>query len=180
MPPEDESPPPKETEKEKDESAPRHGTSRIRGIVLMVLAILGLTAVMTLIVETVSHRGPGSPGARGNDLTPASPAAAEKSRISTVIVVTVSFNGLLVDGLDVAPLTPLIENGRSEIIPALKSAMDERRGASSIGGPIGLLVQKDMPRNVTRSVMLTLALAGYRDVHLIGAHPDAGEWLRDD
>ena len=43
----------------------------------------------------------------------------------------------------------------------------------SVGGPVGLDVEKGMPTNVIKSVFLTLALAGYRDVHLVNAMADA-------
>ena len=170
---------PEEKPEEKPEAKPEEkpeakkaGKERTRGIVMMVLATAGLALLLTLVSETVFRPKPQPAPARSSEGTPGptsflAPSAELHAITVNTIVVTVSTEKIVVDGLEVARTEQLIKDDKQQLIPGLKTAMDQK----AIGNPptqkVGLIIEKDMNKNVIRSVYLTLRLAGYRDVHLV-------------
>ena len=162
-------------------------TNRTRSVVMMVLATLALTAVLTLIAESV-FRGPKTVASANvaNSSTAATTSSGDVPPLGSVtpraptgpqvpmIFVAVTFDHIEVDGIEVEKIGPLIQSKQTGNLGKLAAVMDLKRGGSSVGGPVGLAVEQGVPRNVIKSVFGTLALAGFRDVHLVGANPDGG------
>jgi hypothetical protein len=157
-------------------------TARTRSIVVAALAMLGLTALLTLLSETIWKR-PMQIGKTEPTSTPISTStkSGPPPRVtlpmpanSAIITVVVAFDAIKVDGLDIVPMPVLLDAGNKVgNIQGLQAVLDEKRGGASVGGRVGIIVERGMPRSVIKSVLLTLRLARYNDVHLI-VPPDAG------
>lgn len=171
---------------EKRENGPRAdkrqakgGRERRRNIIVALFAMLALTAVLTLVAETVSRR-PAQSTHLGSQAGTTPLTSAAVSPAAPVVIVSVGLEAVIVDGVEVTKTAPLIESKQVGNIESLKKIMDIKRGNATAGGRVGLEVQKGMPTNVVKSVLLTLALAGYRDVHRIGGPAaDASDVLGD-
>jgi hypothetical protein len=166
--------PPDAPSDEKPTKRPVSSSERTRSIVLMVLATLALTAVLTLATESL-WRGPKPvPSTTGNAAMPSSGGAGVPALSpANVIIVAVTNDDIRVDGVPVAKTPPLAEAKTVSNIAPLQRAMEQKR-TGRVGGRVGLAVEKGVPHSVIRSVFGTLAIAGYRDVHLVGAVPDGG------
>lgn len=155
-----------------EKAAAKAGKDRTRGIVMMVLATAGLALFFTLVSETVFRPKPQPAPPRSSESTPGptslvAPSAELHAITANTILVSVSTEKIVVDGLEVARTEPLIKDDKQQLIPGLKTAMDQKVTGNPPTQKVGLIIEKDMNKNVIRSVYLTLRLSGYRDVHLV-------------